>query len=473
MLKIIVAREWQTIWRSKTLTAGWLFLLIMLGIAFAGTQQQVTRLAQQRAMADSLFRYQWTQLKAENPHSAAHFGTYIYKPVSTLSVFDNGIHHFSGYTLRVEAHVQHMLAAAPATPADNYLRFGEFSMATVLQLFFPLLIIFFCYNSYVQEREQGTLKILLLQGAGNRLLLTGKALSGLLISNAMLLVSLVIFFSILFLFNKFHSNTDVTAACLLMLAYAVYASILVLCCIIISFLSKTGRQALIILLGAWLAGAVLIPRMAATAGNILYPLPSWYELQESISRAEKFGIDGKEPREQRQEKLTAAWLKKYHVKTVNELPVNFDAIQMQAAEEYMQQIYDRHIAAIDSIIRHQNNIIGYAAILNPYLAIQHVSMGLSGSDYQHHAHFFAAARLYRNNFIRRLNEQLAYGGSKTGDHNWKADAAFFRKMPVFKYRPPSLQAVLLQQLPYIALLIAWLLAGYLLLIRLSSNESVI
>ncbi|NSL87713.1 DUF3526 domain-containing protein [Chitinophaga sp. Mgbs1] len=471
MYKIIVAKDWQTMCRNRTWLAGCLLLLLMCGIAFTGTLQQDAQLQTQRLAADSLFRAQWDQLRAGNPHDAAHFGTWLYKPLSVLSSFDNGIHHVSGYTMRVEAHIQHMSAAAPVQPADNYLRFGAFTPAAVLQLFFPLVIIFCCYQLYVQEREAGTLKLLLIQGGARGVLVRAKAGLALLLSNGLLLACLLLLLPALFFWRGGITPAISVQALLLTIAYMLYASVIALLCMAASVLQKRSNQALLLLLAGWLFAVVILPRMAAAAGDMLYPLPAQSVIQENISRAEKSGIHGDEPRAQRQQQLEARWLKQYQVKTTAELPVNFDAILMQAAEDYMQRIYEDQTRHIDSIIRLQHSITAYTVLLDPYLAIRELSMALCGADYMHHAHFFAAARRYRNDFIAALNHEMAYGGSKTGDYSWKADATFFKQMPVFRYTPPGTGEILRQQyLAGISLLI-WVTAGLLVLGKLSRQES--
>ncbi|MCW3466700.1 DUF3526 domain-containing protein [Chitinophaga nivalis] len=474
MLKIIMLKEWRAAQRSGLLLTGTLLLLVMLGIAFAGSRREAVALQQQRLSADSLFRTQWEQMKVSNPHDAAHFGTYLFKPLTIWSSFDNGINKSGGHVMRVEAHVQHTPAAAPVSPADNYLRFGSLTMATVLLLFFPLFIIFYCHNSYTREREWGTLKLLFIQGANKRILLPGKSLTALFSCNGMLLLGLLVYLPLLFLYTPVQPAAGTAIRIFfLVVAYSMYASIFVLLSIRISAVVQRSGQALMWLLGIWLLGNVLLPRMIAGIGAIVYPLPSQYAFQAAVSKAEKFGINGDESREQRQQKLEQAWLTRYHVKTVAELPVNFDAIQLQDTEDYMQRIYEQQVAVVDSIIRLQNRLSVYASWIDPYLAVRNISMAVCGTDYAHHAHFFAAARAYRNDFIRRLNHELAWGGSRTGDPEWKADPAFFRKIPPFVWQPPAAGRVLQQQWMSFAALLGWLLLICSGLKRLSRYEAVI
>ena len=460
MIKILVLKEWRMALRSRTLAATLFPLLLLLGIAFTGSSIQQLRLERERNSANANFRMQWEQLQAGDPHSAAHFGTYIFKPLNTLSAFDKGIDDISGYTMRVEAHIQHSMATPPLRPADAYLRFGNLTMAGVLQLFFPLFILFCCYNSYTQEQASGTLGLLLLQGAGKAVILRGKAVLHLLLVNGILLSGLLLFLTPLLLKS---GTTEPIRILLLVICYACYGSIFVLLGMAVSAKAKNGRQSLLILIAVWLLWNVMAPRLTAAIGKSLHPLPSQHALQENIERAIRMGINGDDPREERIEKLKEQVLQQYQVRDVSQLPVNFDAIRMQANEDYAQMVYDKYAAETDSIIRLQNNISHYAAMADPYLAIRSISMALCGTDYSHHQHFDRSARQYRNDFIRRLNMQLAYKG--------KADQTFYKATPQFDYTPPSILTVLAGQVWMLLVLLLWLPVSVSLLKRSASYET--
>jgi ABC-2 type transport system permease protein len=464
MLKILVLKEWRMALRSRTLAATLFPLLLLLGIAFTGSSIQQSGLQRERDAANAHFRTQWEQLQAGDPHSAAHFGTYIFKPPGTLSSFDKGLDDVSGYTMRVEAHIQHSMATPPLRPADAYLRFGNLTMASVLQLFFPLFILFYCYNSYTQEQASGTLSLLLLQGAGKAAILRGKAALHLLVINGILLSGLLLYLPPLLLMNGHTlTGTELLRIILLTICYACYGSIFVLLGMAVSARAKNGRQSLLILLSIWLLWNVMAPRLTAAIGKTLYPLPSQYALQEKIERAIRMGINGDDPREERAEKLQEQVLKQYQVKDVSQLPVNFDAIRMQANEDYAQMVYDKYAAETDSIIRLQNNISRYAALADPYLAMRSISMALCGTDYAHHQHFDSGARRYRNDFIRQLNMQLAYKG--------KADQSFYKAMPQFIHTPPDTLTVVHGQRWLLLSLLLWLPLSVLLLKRSASYEA--
>src|SRR5690606_16142583 len=83
----------------------------------------------------------------------------------------------------------------------------------------------------------------------------------------------------------------------------------------------------------------------------------------------------------------------------------------------------------------QNNISKYAGLVNPYLAIRHLSMGMAGSDFSHYIHFLKSAEQYRYNQSQKLNHiqatQLKYGDkeSRLSSDTWKAFSPFTYDTP--------------------------------------------
>ncbi|SFM58493.1 ABC-2 type transport system permease protein [Chitinophaga sp. YR627] len=457
MYLLLTTKEWLGGLRTYALPAVSLSLLVLLGIAFAGTHSRSAQISRNRLAANAHFRQQWEQLKTGDPHGAAHFGTYIFKPVMLLSNFDSGLETVTGTSMRVEAHLQHTMATPALRPADTYTRFGSLTIASVLQLFFPLFIIFSCYNSYTQEKTTGTLRLLLIQGATQGILLKSKTKYYLLVMNGMLLGSLLIYLpALLFAGTATIDKTTYLSILFLVIAYSIYCSIFVMIAVAISAIAKNARQSLLLLTGCWLVWNILLPRLGAGIAGELHPLPSQYQQQEKIEKAIKMGIDGHSSREERQQQLTDAVLKRYHVNSTDQLPVNLNAILLQSSEDYAQMVYDIYTAKTDSIIQLQNRYSNYLALADPYLAIRNLSMALCATDYFHQQQLDKAARQYRNDFIRRLNNELAYRGSKTNDSHWKVNTAFYSSIPAFHYKPPAVSQVLKSQWMMISSLVLWL-----------------
>ena len=73
-----------------------------------------------------------------------------------------------------------------------------------------------------------------------------------------------------------------------------------------------------------------------------------------------------------------------------------------------------------------------------FSSLQNLSMGFCGSDMIHHLDFLQEAENYRRYLIKSLNDEHAYGGSKTGDWGWKVDSSFFKSIVPFNYKSPHI-----------------------------------
>ena len=68
-------------------------------------------------------------------------------------------------------------------------------------------------------------------------------------------------------------------------------------------------------------------------------------------------------------------------------------------------------------------------------------MGFCGNDMIHHLDFLKKAEDYRRYLIKALNDEHAYGGSKTGNWKWTVDKTFFKSIDNFYYEPPKISSV--------------------------------
>ena len=105
MINIIIV-EWKRFIRNKLfvyVTA--FFILSLLVIVFLGIEQNYNQQLRQ-TQAQKYVRQQWESLENVNPHRAAHYGTYAFKPVNVLNSMDSGINDITGNVIKLEGHVQ-------------------------------------------------------------------------------------------------------------------------------------------------------------------------------------------------------------------------------------------------------------------------------------------------------------------------------------------------------------------------------
>ncbi|MGC4083522.1 MAG: hypothetical protein QM736_15780 [Vicinamibacterales bacterium] len=81
--------------------------------ALAAGWRQYSDVQRQHAKAQAATRAQWLQQGNKNPHSAAHYGVYAFKPKSRLALFDTGVDSYVGVAAWLEAHKQNEFKSPP------------------------------------------------------------------------------------------------------------------------------------------------------------------------------------------------------------------------------------------------------------------------------------------------------------------------------------------------------------------------
>ena len=457
MLGLIIKKEFLSAFRDVRLQISGGFLIILMLTAVIVGRQGQKRIQEERLKAQSAMYDKWVNQGEKHPHSAAHYGQFAFKPKPVLSFVDIGLDNYTGISVFLEAHKQHEVMFSAAQDSNSMTRFGELTIALILKVLLPLLIIFLTFNTFSKEREEGTLKLIHAQGISMRKLLMGKVWGTYLM---VLLIFLPIFiFAYVFLNQEsaIHSSGVTAKFFLLNLVYAVYFLIFVFLCVLISAFSRSSGFSLLTLLGLWIAACIIMPKATTNLADKLYPTPSQFEFKRTIQEKVRNGIDGHNPRDTRLASLKQEVLNEYKVETIEELPVNWSGIAMQAGEEYTAQVYDSEFAKIENVFEQQNNVSVWAGFVNPYLAVSNLSMAFAGTDFQHHMVFAKAAENYRRDFVKIMNKDMevnhkpgiAYGDYKVGKAMWQS-------IEPFGYELPGPGQVLLKQLPSVLALIFWL-----------------
>lgn len=434
----IAKNEIKIALREKLVVFLGVLISALLGIAlFAGylsyKQQERTIIRTQDEK-----RKEWLGQGDKHPHIAAHYGTFAFKPKTVFSMFDFGLDTFTGTSVYLEAHYQHEFMFRPAQDHSSMIRFGELSGALVLQVLLPLLIIFLAFASFTKERESGTLRLLISQGISFRALAYGKILAYLL----MLLVLLTPFLLGVILLSQSGVDSDAlldmgTRLLFLLLLYGSYLFLFISFSVWVSLKSATGRNALLTLLTFWIFFTMLMPKALANMGESFYKLPSMRLFKTQIQHDIDNGLDGNTSRSVRMAQLEKEFLEEYHVDSIQQLPFNFDGVSMQAGEEYGNKIYDHHLQNLRDIFHKQNRLGSIGSLINPYLAIQHLSMGLSGTDIHTSMHFEDEVEEYRRNLVKRMNDDMAQN-SKYGEfYEYKAGKSLWEGIADFSYRSPT------------------------------------
>ncbi len=416
---------------------------------------------QQHTSAKENARNVWVSQDNKNPHSAAHYGTYAFKPKYPLSLIDQGIDKYAGISVYLEAHKRNDAQYMAAQDQTAISRFGDLTPDFLLLFIIPLFIILIGFNAFTTERESGTLRLLKSQGVSSGTLAAGKWLG--LFMAIMLVVLPVFILTVIFLSGvKNFGEFKIGALALLFLFYLIYYAIFSNITLIVSLWAKKSSIALVTLLSIWMIACLGMPKVANRLAEVASPYPTQSQFMAAILEDERKGLDGHDPFSTEAKKLEEETLKKYGVDSVQQLPFNWDGYLMQKGEEHTAEIYFKHHEELKRTHEQQTNVYRFASVLSPYLPARFLSMAVCRTDYNAHWDFSNAAEKYRIMMMDKLNMHFAENSSY-GDWDYKADKSLWKEIPDFTYEPVSYSQIVSSNFNNVAALLGWLVLSTLLL----------
>ncbi|KAA0988669.1 ABC transporter permease [Dyadobacter aurulentus] len=451
-----------------------LFIGILLAYAVVTSWAGFVRQNESIARYQAQVRHDWLDNPDKHPHRMAHYGNFAFRPKAPLSIFDSGMESFFGNTVFLEAHKQNSVNFSEAGFSTGMLRFGEISMAMVLQILLPLLIFFIGFASIAAERENGTLKIILTQGISWKQLLTGKVIG--LAQIAMILfvpVMATTFLLWFFLQNGQISADETVRLVLVTLSYSIYLLFFCVIAVLVSAMSKTSKSALVSLIGLWLMLTIVLPRASQALGTYLYPAPLKVTFQANIEKDVLKEGDSHNPDDIHYKALKDSLLAAHQVDSTHELPFNYSGFVMAEGEKISARIYNAHFDNLMKVYDSQNSFSKAMAFLNPFMAIKNLSMSLAGTDYRTYTDFQKQAEAYRYAMAQKMNElQIKYISNKKPGPTDKPvviDQKHWEEVPEFEYKSPKVGAVFQYEATSFLAFIFWI-ALLVCLIQLLSNK---
>jgi ABC-2 type transport system permease protein len=444
--------------RRFRLAAAVALSLLLTALALGWLHYRQVKAEHDAAQAAS--RDTWVNQGRRNPHSSAHFGVYAFKPKLPLSLVDTGLDPYTGVSVWLEAHYQNPSRHRPAADSTAVKRFGELTAATALQLLVPLLIVLITISAFAGEREAGALRQLLSLGVSPKALVFGKMLGvGAALSLLLIPATLIGVVALTLASGAGTLSASLPRLLLLCVGYLFYFGAFIGVALTVSALAQSSRAALVMLLAFWVVNGLLAPRLASDAAERLYRVPAADEFWNAVHREMKEGVDGHDSANGRTEELKRRLLAEYKVSRVEDLPVNFNGLALQAGEEYGNRVFDKHYGAVWDVYRRQERVHELTGLIAPLMSVRAFSMGLAGTDLAQHRHFTSAAEQYRRLFNKQLNEAFALNSRTADGYGYTVDRAFWERMPDFVYVAPGAEWVMWRQWFNLALLAAWCVAA--------------
>jgi len=451
----IVSKDLLVLRRESLMKALLVVILLLLVASLAAGMQRERVFDKEKAAALLTDKAVWMNQGDRNPHSAAHFSRYAFRPASPLALIDPGTSDFAGLAVWMEAHYQDPAVFRRAEDGGELSRYTQLTPAFLLLTAAPLLVFLMMSASIAGEREDGTLRQLLAAGVSGRQFFRGKLGAGLRLTMMVFAFAFLALAAFALLTTPVAVDVDaIVRLAGLFTVFLLYLAICVAVALGVSALFRTRQAAFLALAGVWVFMAVLLPRFAADVGTSIHPQPDAREVSGQLRAASYTFYEDKE----RQERIEQDLLKEHGVSTVEELPINYGAYRLQISEELSIPAFEQVYEGLEQRYAAQDHTARWFSLLTPAIAAAKLSRGFAGTDRIHQAAFTRAAELHRRDMIKLLNEDLMFNASND-DVAYTADATLWAQFEDFEHQAPTLGAVFAAYVRDALLLLAWFVAA--------------
>ncbi len=456
MSNAIVSKELRVLRRNNLLIGLFAAAVILIVASLLAGLERERVFGKEISAALESDRHEWDNQGERNPHAAAHFARYAFRPASPLAVLDPGTVDFAGLAIWMQAHYQDPAAFRRAEDGGELSRYVQLTPAFLFLTIGPLILFLMLFDSVAGEREDGTLRQLLATGVSSRRFFRGKMSAGIrlaLLAYSTLFVPVAVISAIITpgLFDA-DSLLRVLA---LYLTYAAYLVVFVAVAIGVSAFFRTRQAAFLALTCVWTLVAIVTPRFAADAAKILYPqIDARQGTAELVAASRAFYAD-----DALRAKTEEDVLKRYNVASVEELPIHYGAYLQQVSEKVSEPLFDRFYSDLDTRYLNQESAMRVFSLMSPTIPAATLSRGIAGTDRIHQREFSQAAEAHRRAMIQRLNEDYMQNAGELG-YSYKADIELWRQFDDFDYRMPTLSHIGQSYLPDTIILAIWLTLSF-------------
>lgn len=467
-------RAWQSVMRNelramvrdRTALSGIVLLTLLTIAATLVSSHHMRSAAEYRARQQAAAQQAFDAQPDRHPHRVVHYGHFVYRLPSALAAFDPGVDPFTGSSMFLEGHRQNTANFGDVMQSSILTRFGQLTPAFVLQVLAPLVLIFLGYGALAQERERGTLRQLLLQGASTRAIVLGK-LAALWSVAALFMLPAFVGLAIL----AAAPEGSLAISLVLMLGYAVYLGTWSTLIAAASALLSRRRDALLALVAVWAVSTLLVPRVAPDFAHAAHVLPDRLQTEVAIGRDVRALGDSHDPDDPYFAAFRKRVLDQYGVSRIEDLPVNYKGLLAVEGERMTSALFNDYGERSARIQNDQNRLVGRFALLSPSIALAQLSMAAAATDLAAHLQFISQAEAYRYRMVQDLNQLQADAVSYAddtakdagADQRKRIDRHHWQAIPRFDFRPRPAAAVLGDMLPRLLVLLGWFAASLLLL----------
>ena len=393
MLSTIVRNEWRGLMADRTLWAvSALIAVTLLFGAFNGarwsTLQQERR---QSLVSEELERRSSTRAELEkiaaggspasafrDPRNPAQIGQnfgapYALMPAAPLAPLSVGQSDLLPGHYKISLESREALLAGDELENPTNLLAGSFDVAFVIVFLYPLVILALSYNLLSGEKEQGTLALLAAQPVS-----VGRLAAGKILARGSVAFGLTAGFTLM---GAAVARVDfsATAAMTALLGYfgvtAVYGLFWFSLALLVNAFGRGSSTNAMILAGAWLTLALVIPSTVGLAAASLYPVPSRVEMiQATRSASQETSARGSQL-------LNAYFADHPEMAPEGEVDANDYYSRRVAIEDEVARQIAPLSERFEEQISKQQNVVAKLQYLSPSVIAQQALNDLSGTGY--------------------------------------------------------------------------------------------
>ena len=302
---------------------------------------------------------------------------------------------------------------------------GSFDVAFVIVFLYPLLILALGYNLLSGEKESGTLALTLSQPIS----LTRFAAAKILARGGVVLGVT----AVLTLAAAVAAGVDLSTpgARSSLAAYfgvtAVYGLFWFSLALLVNAFGRASATNAVILAGAWLALALIVPSVTALVAATLYPVPSRVEMIQAVR------VAAQEASERGSQLLDAYYADHPEMAPEGEVdPRDYYSRKFVVEDEVSRQVSPL-TERFEAQIRGQQSVVEKFRFLSPAVLAQQALNDLSGTGYSRFDHFRSEigrfADEWKDHFLPQVFRKTAFTAEALG------------AIPRFSYRPERLGAI--------------------------------
>jgi ABC-2 type transport system permease protein len=412
MWKHLLRHEWRLLTSDRSLQVVIAIFIVVAGYGAANGARAVDlrrqasaearaeehdRIARQEATMARLLAGELTLPSFADPRNPQSAGgrlavRYAVLPESALGSFAIGQSDLLPAYCRVTSESSATLTASAELQNPHHLLTGRFDLAFVIIYLFPLLILALTYNVLSEEKEGGTLALVLSQPLRLRTLVVVK----LVVRTVAILGSIVV---LALVATSLTGGSPLAAAsrpalALWLLAVTAYGLFWLGLALVVVSIGRASSTNAMLLASVWLILVIVLPALLNLVVTSTYPIPSRVEMIQALREAS-------DEANGRGSALLAAFYED-HPDLAAAGPQNtaeFNVVRLAVDAEVERRIAPV-LARYEAQFEAQRNWVTRLRPLSPAVLMQAALNDISGTGTHRHARFVSQVRAYQDRWRR-------------------------------------------------------------------------